>query len=561
MSKTLRISIFSVLVMLISSCKDMSLTEDAFTVTPQILIETGGQVPVTVDGLFPEKYFQKKAVVTVTPVLMWNGGSAKSAPMTFQGEKIKDNNTVVKKKDGYAFNIKFSFPYQPEMAKSELYVTFDATVKGKKVEIPALKIADGVISTEDLYRSTAANAGSAWSRDEYQRIVKDAQQANIMFAIQQANVRASETKSDEIETLREYIKLFAEDNKNFIVDNMEVSAYASPDGGMDLNEKLAGQREENTRQFVKKELKSGKLDTSVDSKYTAEDWDGFRTLIEKSNLQDKDLILRILSMYNDPERREAEIKNLSSVYGELADEILPQLRRARLTLNYQVIGRSDEEILYTYKHDPRSLSCNELLYAATLMDKTADRKEAFTATTQIYPNDYRAFNNLGAIAFEAGDYETAHQLYHKALSLNSNAQEIHTNLSNMLLAQGKVAEAQNHLAKGGDSKENMIALGASYIAQGQYNRAIESLKGTNTESEALAYILNKDYNNARKVLSTIENPTGNTYYLTAVLNARMNNASGVAENLKKAVAADPALKAKAADDLEFARYQSAVASL
>lgn len=561
MSKTLRISIFSVLVMLISSCKDMSLTEDAFTVTPQILIETGGQVPVTVDGLFPEKYFQKKAVVTVTPVLMWNGGSAKSTPMTFQGEKIKDNNTVVKKKDGYAFNIKFSFPYQPEMAKSELYVTFDATVKGKKVEIPALKIADGVISTEDLYRSTAANAGSAWSRDEYQRIVKDAQQANIMFAIQQANVRASETKSDEIETLREYIKLFAEDNKNFIVDNMEVSAYASPDGGMDLNEKLAGQREENTRQFVKKELKSGKLDTSVDSKYTAEDWDGFRTLIEKSNLQDKDLILRILSMYNDPERREAEIKNLSSVYGELADEILPQLRRARLTLNYQVIGRSDEEILYTYKHDPRSLSCNELLYAATLMDKTADRKEAFTATTQIYPNDYRAFNNLGAIAFEAGDYETAHQLYHKALSLNSNAQEIHTNLSNMLLTQGKVAEAQNHLAKGGDSKENMIALGASYIAQGQYNRAIESLKGTNTESEALAYILNKDYNNARKVLSTIENPTGNTYYLTAVLNARMNNASGVAENLKKAVAADPALKAKAADDLEFARYQSAVASL
>ncbi len=561
MSKTLRFALISVCLISLASCKDMTLTEDAFTVTPQILEEIGGQVPVTIDGVFPEQYFQKKAVVTITPVLKWDGGSAKAEAITFQGEKIKDNNKVVKKKDGYAFNLKFSFPYQPEMAKSELYMTFDATVKGKIVEIPALKVADGVISTEDLFRATAANANSAASEDAYQRIIKDAQQANIMFAIQQANIRSSETGSDEMLALKEYMNLFALDNKNYNVENLEVSAYASPDGGMSLNEKLAGQRSENAMNYIKKEMKNSKLDAQLDSKYTAEDWEGFQTLIEKSNIQDKDLILRVLSMYSDPERREAEIKNLSSVYAELIDDILPQLRRARLTLNYQVIGRSDEEIQAAYKSDPRQLSCNELLYAATLTDNAAEKKAIYTATSQIYPNDYRAFNNLGVLAFQAGDYETAHQLYHKAMNINSSAPEIHANLSNMLLAMGKVAEAQNHLSKSGDSNVSKAALGTSYIAQGQYARAIESLKGTNTESEALAYLLNKDYNNAQKILDAIANPTGNTYYLKALVAARTRKAEDVAENLTKAVAADPTLKARAINDLEFSNYQKAISSL
>lgn len=562
MNKSFRIAILSATVLLMASCKaNMALSDDAFTVTPQILEEVGGQVPVTVNGIFPEKYFQKKAVVTVTPVLKWHGGSAKADAMTFQGEKIVDNNIVVKKKEGYAFNLKFSFPYQPEMAKSELYMTFDATVKGKVLEIPAVKIADGVISTEDLYRITSANADNAESEDAYQRIIKDAQEANIMFAIQQANIRADQEKTDEMEMLKEYINLFATDTKNYSVDNLEVSAYASPDGGMTLNEKLAGQREQNAMKYIKKEMKNNKLDAQLDSKYTAEDWDGFQKLIEKSNLQDKDLILRVLSMYTDPERREQEIKNLSSVYAELADEILPQLRRARLTLNYQIIGRSDEEILEAYKSDPRSLSCNELLYAATLFDKTADKKAIYTATSQIYPNDYRAFNNLGVIAFEAGDFETANNQYHKALALNANAAEIHTNLSNLLLAQGKVAEAQNHLSKGGDSQENKQALGASYIALGQYARAIETLKGSNTESEALAYIMNKDYTNAGRVLNAISNPTANTYYLKAIIAARTNDAIIVKENLKQAIAADPSMKEKAANDLEFAKFQDVISAL
>lgn len=562
MSKFLRFALLSAGVLLLASCKsNMSLSEEAFKVTPPILEEVGGQVPVTVNGFFPSKWFNKKAVVTVTPVLKWNGGSVKSDPVTFQGENIQGNNLVVPFKDGYAYSTKFSFPYQPEMEKSELYMTFDATVNGKKVEIPAVKVADGVISTENIYRAAAANANNANSEDAFQRIIKQAQEANIMFVIQQANVRASETKSDAITALKESMKTVAGDTKNYGVENVEVSAYASPDGGMKLNDNLASQREKNAVNYIKKEMKNSKLNTSLDSKYTAEDWDGFRTLVEKSNLQDKDLILRVLSMYSDPERREAEIKNLSSVYAELAEDILPQLRRARLTLNYQIIGRSDDEIKAAYKSDPKVLSCNEMLYAATLTDNVAEKKDIYTKTTDLYPNDYRAYNNLGVIAFEAGDLATASRQLHKALSLNASAPEVHTNLANLCMAQGNLNEALSHLSKGGNSAENKEALGTSYIAQGQYSRALESLKGSNTEAEALAYILNKDYNNANRVISSIKNPSGNVYYMSAIIAARTNDAAAVAQNLKKAVAADSSLRAKALNDLEFAKYQDAVKAL
>lgn len=554
----MRIALFSAFLIFLASCKsDMILPDDAFTVTPQILEEVGGQVPVTVDGFFPEKYFNKKAVVTLVPVLQWDGGAVRAAAITFQGEKIEGNNSVVKKKDGYAFTIKFSFPYQPEMSCSELFMTFDATVKGKVVEIPALKMADGVISTEDLYKYSALNANTpAMSEDAFQRIIKQAQEANIMFAIQQANLRSSETNSDGIRILKETMKAVASDTKNFDVENIEISAYASPDGDMSLNTELATKRESNTIEYMKKQMKETNVKSPLESRYTAEDWDGFKQLVEGSNLQDKDLILRVLSMYKDPERREAEIKNLSSVFAELADDILPQLRRARLTLNYQIIGRSDNEIREAYKNDPKTLSCNELLYAATLTDNWKEKEEIYTETTRIYPNDYRAYNNLGVLAFENDDIETAHEFYHKALALNSSASEIHTNLSNMLLSRGLVAEAQNHLSKGGNSAENRIALGTSYIAQGQYSRAIELLKGSDTETEALAYILSGEYTNAKNVLDNLSIKTANAFYMSAIIAARTNDAQAVEENLKLAVSTDPSFKERAANDLEFAKFRS-----
>jgi hypothetical protein len=447
------------------------------------------------------------------------------------------------------------------MAKSELYVTFEATKKGKPVEVEPVKIADGVVSTSELYSETAKGANTAGSKDAFQRIIKQAQDANIMFVIQQANVRSSETNSDAVKALKQSLKDFSADTKNYAIDNVEISAYASPDGGLKLNDKLAAQREKNAANYAKNEVKKAKANAAIESKYTAQDWDGFKTLVEQSNLQDKDLIIRVLSMYDDPEKREAEIKNLSAVYKDLAADILPQLRRARLTLNYQIIGRSDEEIQEAYKTDASVLSVEELLYAATLTEDKAEKKAIFTTTSKNYPNDYRAFNNLGEIAFKDGDLATAESNYKKALALNASAPEVNTNMGLLCLAQNKPADAQAYFAKGGQSSENNEALGNMYIAQGQYERALTALKGSNTNGEALAMIMTKDYAGAQKVLAAVKNPDGNTAYLAAVAAARTNDAAAVAQNLKKAVSLDSSLKAKAQKDLEFAKFQDAVNAL
>jgi hypothetical protein len=389
------------------------LSSDYFTTNPEVLEAIGGKVPVTINGKFPEKYFKKNATVEVTPVLRWKGGEAKGQPAVFQGEKVEGNNQTIAYKAGGSYTMKASFDYVPEMANSELYLDFKITKGKKSYTIPSVKIADGVIATSEL--PTAASSNASYANDAFQRIIKDAQTANIMFLIQQANLRNSELNSDDIKEFHKKVAEINADTKNYKLNNIEISAYASPDGGVELNTGLAENREANTEKYMERQLKKGKIDTNLDAKYTAQDWEGFQELVSKSNLQDKDLILRVLSMYNDPEQREAEIKNISSVYKTLADEILPQLRRARLTANYDIIGRSDDEINEAFNSDPKVLSVEELLYAATLTNDNARKEAIFTKTTQLYPNDFRAYNNLGELAFAAGDAAKAETTSNKLL--------------------------------------------------------------------------------------------------------------------------------------------------
>ena len=561
MSKSFRFALLGAGILMLASCKNMEMKREYFTVTPEVLEAVGGEVPYTITGTFPEKTFIKNVVCTATPELRWEGGSVKDEPVTLQGEKVEGNNQTIAWVEGGSFTYNGKFKYQPEMAQSELYITFEATKNGKPIELAPLKIADGVVSTSELYSETAKGANTANAKDAFQRIIKQAQDANIMFVIQQANVRSSETNSDAVKALKASLKNYAADTKNFAIDNVEISAYASPDGGVKLNDKLAASREKNAAQYVKGEVKKAKANAAIESKYTAQDWDGFKELVEKSSLQDKDLILRVLSMYDDPEKREAEIKNLSAVYKDLAADILPQLRRARLTLNYQIIGRSDEEIQEAYQSDATVLSVEELLYAATLTDDKAEKKAIYTKTSEIYPNDYRAFNNLGEIAFQDGDLATAESFFKKALALNASAPEVNTNMGLICLSQNNPADAQTYFAKGGQSQENNEALGNMYIAQGQYERALTALKGSNTNAEALAMIMTKFYAGAQKVLANVKNADGNTAYLAAVAAARTNDAAAVAQNLKKAVSLDASLKEKAQKDLEFAKYQDAVSAL
>ena len=544
--------LMAMVVALFSSCsKKMGpLSADYFTVTPQVLEAVGGKVPATINGKFPEKYFNKKAVVEVTPVLKWNGGEAKGQPATFQGEKVEGNNQSISYKMGGSYTMKTSFDYVPEMAKSELYLEFKATIGKKEVTIPAVKIADGVISTSELVNNTLGNANPALGEDAFQRIIKEKHDANIMFLIQQANIRSSELK-----TAKEFNKEVANVNEaaNKKISNIEVSAYASPDGGVSLNTTLAENRENNTTKMLNKDLKKAKIEAPIDAKYTAQDWEGFQELVSKSNIQDKELILRVLSMYQDPAQREQEIKNISSVYKTLADEILPQLRRSRLTLNYEIIGKSDEEIAKLASSNPSELNIEELLYAATLTNDPAKQEAIYTQAIKQFPNDYRAYNNLGKLAYQAGNYDKAESYFKKAASVNATP-EVNMNLGLIALMKGDKATAEASFGKAAGTKELGESMGNLYIAQGQYERAVNSFGDSKTNSAALAQILAKDYNKAKNTLANVERPDAYTDYLMAVLGARTNNSSMVTSSLKSAVAKDSSLAKKAATDLEFAKY-------
>lgn len=554
MIKKLYLPLLMAMIVALSSCskKMGELSSDYFTTTPQVLEAVGGKVPVTINGKFPEKYFNKKAVVEVTPVLKWDGGQVKGQPAVFQGEKVEGNDQTMSYKMGGNYTMKTSFDYVPEMAKSELYLEFNAKIGDKTVAIPAVKIADGVISTSELINNTLNNANTALGEDAFQRIIKDAHQANIMFLIQQANLRASELKSASMKDFHNQVaEVNAAENKK--ISNIEISAYASPDGATDLNTDLAEKREANTNKYLSKELKKAKVNAVVDAKYTAEDWEGFQELVSKSNIQDKELILRVLSMYQDPEQREREIKNISSVYKNLADDILPQLRRSRLTLNYEIIGKSDEEIAKLADADASKLSLEEILYAATLTNDNAKKAAIYTKATQQFPNDYRAYNNLGALAFQAGDVTKAESFLSKAASLKA-APEVSMNQGLLALAKGDKTAAETYLGKAAGAKQINETLGNLYVAQGQYDRAVNAFGDSKTNSAALAQILAKDYNKAKSTLANVAKPDAYTDYLMAILGARTNNVSMLTSSLKSAIQKDSSLAKKAAKDLEFAKY-------
>ena len=557
MIKKLYLPLVALMVLALSSCGKMGeLSSDYFTTNPEVLEAVAGKVPVTINGKFPEKYMKKNAVVEVTPVLRWNGGEAKSQTAVFQGEKVEGNGQTISYKMGGNYTMKASFNYVPAMANSELYLDFKIRKGNKVYTIPSIKVADGVIATSELPTINSSNA--SYAEDAYQRIIKQAQEANIMFLIQQANLRNSELKS---ESMKEFHKKVAEvnaDTKNFKLNNIEVSAYASPDGGVKLNTGLAESREKNAEKYLNKELKKAKIAANVDAKYTAQDWEGFQELVSKSNLQDKDLILRVLSMYQDPEQRENEIKNISSIYRSLADEILPQLRRARLVANYDIIGRSDEEINEAFDTDAKVLSVEELLYAATLTNDKARQEAIFTKTTQLFPNDFRAYNNLGEMAYAAGDMAKAESFFKQAAAKNANAPEVNANLGLCELVKNNVAAAETFLGKATGANAANEALGNLYIKQGQYQRAVNAFGDAKTNSAAQAQILAKDYNKAKATLQAIKDKDAMTDYLMAIVGARTNNESLVSSSIKSAIAKDPTMAAKAANDREFAKFASAL---
>lgn len=545
-----------------TSCKKLgALSADNFTVTPTPLESVAGQVPATINGQFPEKYMKKKAVVTVTPVLKYEGGEATGASATFQGEKVDGNNQTISYKMGGNYTMKSIFDFVPAMQKSDLYLKFEAKVGKKSVTIPEVKIGYGVVATSELLKNTLASANPAIAPDGFQRIIKQRQEATIKFLIQQANIRNSELSSTSIKDFIQTLKDIKADQKGKALNDIEISAYASPDGALDLNTRLAENRQNNSEKYVNKELKANKMESDIKTKYTAEDWDGFQELVSQSNIQDKDVILRVLSMYKEPEEREAQIKNMSAVFQELAETVLPELRRARLTINYELIGRSDDEILAQFKSDASKLSNEELLYGATLVSTPAEKEAWYQKASQQYSNDYRAYNNLAQLAYAKGDLSSAESYLNKAKSLKGDASEVNTNLALIALAKGDVSTAETYIAKGSGADSFKEIMGNIQIAKGNYQQAASNLSGVNTNSAALAQILNKDYASAKTTLNNVKNADAYTSYLKAIVAARTNDAAGVSSNLSAAISKDSSLAKRAATDLEFANFASTIESL
>ncbi len=549
----------AVAVAALTSCggKLGELSADNFKVVPNPLVAESGQVPATINGMFPEKYMAKKAVVTVTPELRFTDNGVETAvkgqSATFQGEKVLGNDQSISYKVGGHYTMKANFAYQPAMQKSDLYLTFNARVGKKEVQVPAVKVATGVIATSELYRSTITSANPCTSQDAFQRVNEQKFDATIKFLIQQAELRKSELKSNSVQEFTSLLKRIAKDQEGLNINNVEISAYASPDGGVSLNEKLANKRQKNTESYVKKQMKAAKIDANLSSQYTAQDWEGFQELVKASNIQDKDVILRVLSMYQDPQEREQQIKNMSQGFRELADGILPELRRARMTINYETIGRDDDQIFAQYKEDASMLSVEELLYAASIADTDAQREDILKTTTNLYREDSRAYNNLAVLAMQKGNNAEAQKYLSMARTLDAKNAEANANMGLLALQQGDAKTAEDYISRAAGANNLAEALGNLHLAQGNYALAQQDFAGVNSNSAALAQLLNKDYARATQTLANVKNPDAMTDYLNAIVNARQGNNDAAASYLRSAIQKDPKLAQYAANDLELSK--------
>ena len=544
-----------VAIALLTSC-GTAVQPEQISVNPSPLTVVGNQVEAEITGTFPVKKFAKNAVLTVTPVLKYNGGEAVSKSVVYVGEKAKENGQVVSYKEGGKYTQVAVFDYVPKMAKSELYLRFEARSGNKVVTLPEVKIADGVISTAKLAVATAEEVKPQIAADKFQRIIQEVQEADIRFLIQQTTLRNSELKSQEMKDLHAAIK-DADTAENKAINKIEVAGYASPDGEQGLNEKLADARQAKAEKYLAKQLKKAKVNAEIESNVTAEDWAGFQKAMEASNIQDKELVLRVLSMYTDPEERETQIKNLSAVYKTIANEILPALRRSRLILTTDLIGKSDEEIAALAKNDPRALSVDELLYAATLTQDAAEKMALYTKATEIFPQDYRAYNNIGMLYFAEGKVADARRSFAKALQMVPADADVNYNAGIAAMAENDLVQAEQHLGKAAGTKGDLkAAMGTLYTMKGDYTAAKTAYGQEATNNAAVQQILNEDYAAARQTLARVAKPNATTAYLAAVVGARTNDRDAVYSNLKLAVQRNAQMKAKAQNDIEFAKYQA-----
>ena len=531
---------------------------DYFSTVPTPLETVGEMVPGTVKANIPSKFMVKNAKVSATPVIQWatgagSYGEASATPVIFQGEDVRANGQVVNYANGGMVNIPFSIKYTPEMAKSNLFLDFTVDQNGKIYSLPRVKVGEGVVATSTL--ASAKTVTPAVAKDNFQKVISEKYTADIHFLINQANIRANQTsKTDYIDLNKKLMEANAAPNQE--IAGNTINSYASPEGSLEFNTSLAEKREANTTKLMEGQLKKDKITEfgELTASFTPVDWEGFQQLVEKSNIQDKDLILSVLKMYPDPVEREREIRNLSSVFNELADQILPQLRYSRVMATINTLGKSDQELLNLFNTDPTKLTEEEMLYLATLTDDNMKKMEVYNTAAELHSKDYRTYNNLGMTQYVAGDYDGALANFDYAHRLNPQAKEPEMNLGLISMLKNDYAKANELFAAAAGVPEAADAMGVYYLQQGDLQKAIRSFGDMKTNNAALAQILNKNYTEARDILGAIKAPDATTYYLSAVLGARTNNQNMVMNNLRQAVKLDQSMLKRAQNDLEFAKF-------
>ncbi len=544
---------------LISSCSGLNkMKKEAgdikYEVTPKVLEAHGGMVNVTIKGTFPEKYFNKKATIEAAPVLTYAGGETPFEKVqVLQGEKVQANNKVITYTGG-DFTYTAAIPYKDAMRISELVLRTKATLGKKSLDFEPVKLADGVIATSTL---AMVHARPIIMKDNYIRITPESKIAAIQYLINQSDIRNSELKKDDIKLLTEYINQVVSD-ENRKLKGTVVSSYASPDGGLTLNEKLSANRGKSADKYIKKEFKkieAAKTDGFFDEKTTAEDWEGFKAEVENSSIQDKDLILRVLSMYSDPDVREKEIKNMSAAYESLKTDILPKLRRSKLIVNVDKIGRSDDEILAQIKSDPKVLGIEELLYAGTLTKDANEKLQFYKAAAEVFPKCIRAHNNVGSTLLDLGKADEALASFEKAKAIENN-DVVKNNMGFAYLLKGDNAKAEELFnSMTAATPESKWGLGVIAIAKGEYDKAVNFFGSEPCYNNALALVLKGDVNKAKTMLDNMEMcKCGKPSYLKAIIGARLDDKTYMLNGLKEAIGFKPEMKAAAKTDMEFAKF-------
>ena len=527
-------------------------------VNPSPVVLQGDEVSIDITGNFPPKYFAKKVTVEATPVLVWDGGEAAFETVKFQGVDAAGNGTVVSWENGKSISYMAKVPYEAAMKdNARLELRMSGAQGDKTGDFPAVELSLGVMATQDLVQP---DEQFVIAPDNFQRVMTYVQDLTFNYNYQSSAVKRAEYNDEDWKAAKDLMALAASADSVNVV-GVATSSYASPEGEINLNEDLAMKRANSANKAVSRELARKKIDldeAALRAMPKGEDWEGFKKAMRASEIADKDLILRVLEMYSDKNKREEEIKNIAKTYSEIEERILPDLRRSQVAITYTVSGYTDEELVDMSKNNADMLTVEELLFAATLFDDLNDQLEVYQNTTRVHADDFRGHNNVGVTLMAMGRMKQAGDAFGAAQTLNSGNGTVQNNVGALARQNGDMDAAETAYGKASGSPELSYNKGVLAIAQGNYGRAISSMGNNTSLNLALAKILNDDANGARTTLENSGDDSAMASYLLAICAARLKDNAGVKKNIDAALAKDPTLRARAQNDLEFRNHKAAL---